>query len=368
MKARWRFLIALVVIAAALLAVNTVVLDGQTRQAAVDVEGAKIVTTSTASLQVLDQPAGGRGREGAPIVLLHCYGCSMRWWDRVGPLLNTGHRVVRVDLLGHGGSGKPGGGYSIDEQASSLAEALNKLGVQGATVVGQSLGGEIATALAERSSELVDRVVLLDSPAQRSDIADPVALRLTHTPVIGEALWRARFGSLLKSQYGRYFAPDFNLESAFENPDQVVADSDAMTYTSYEQTEKASKEFLDGQPLPSRLTGTGVPVLAIFGSEDQLLDVSAASTAFRTIPGATVQILEGVGASPNLEAPADVAERVLRFSGASLVGSGDSGRSAPAAGSGAKPKPMGKGKGKGGGGKGSRSKPAGGRKRGKASG
>ena len=71
------------------------------------------------------------------------------------------HRVVRIDLIGHGGSEKPQSGYEIDSQAAAAAEALNSLGVQGATVVGHSLGGSVATSLAEQASELVDRIVLI---------------------------------------------------------------------------------------------------------------------------------------------------------------------------------------------------------------
>jgi pimeloyl-ACP methyl ester carboxylesterase len=46
---------------------------------------------------------------GAPIVLLHCFACSLHRWDRVVPLLERRHRVVRLDLLGFGGPEKPKG-------------------------------------------------------------------------------------------------------------------------------------------------------------------------------------------------------------------------------------------------------------------
>ena len=257
MKRRWRVLIGLVVVLAALLAINTIVTDSQTRRADPNVEGAKIVHTSVADLQVLDQPAKGGGSEGAPIVLLHCLGCSMRWFDQLAPLLRSGHRVIRIDLIGHGGSGKPKGDYAIGDQAAAIGETLNRLGVEGATVVGHGLGGIVATSLAEQSSELVDRVVLLSVPAERSDSEPPLLARLTRTPVIGEALWRLRIGSIVKNEYGSAFAPGFDLEGAFEDPDQVVADNEAMTYTSYDTSYSAAGDFLDQGPLPGRLTAIG---------------------------------------------------------------------------------------------------------------
>ena len=321
MRRGWKLLLGLLVVLAALLTVNTVVLDSQTKRAAVTVEGAEIVELSGVDLQVLDEPASGAGgeAEGAPIVLLHCYGCSMRWWDQVAPLLTSRHRVIRIDLIGHGGSAKPKGDYAISEQAAAVGEALNGMGVEGATVVGHSLGGVVATALAEQSSELVDRVVLIDAPVEPSSSNLPLASRISRMPVIGEAAWRLRFDSLVKSGYESAFAEGFDLESAFEDPDQVVADNEAMTYTSYDNAVEASDTYLGEQALPSRLTRAAVPVLGIYGAEDQLLDSEQVAADLEAIPGAEVRVMDGIGHSPNLEAPADTAELILRFAGAAPV-------------------------------------------------
>ena len=79
------------------------------------------------------------------------------------PLLAKRHRVIRIDLLGFGGSEKPKSGYSMEEQGRLVALALGKLRVQGAVVVGHSMGFDVATALAAESSELVDRLVDIDA-------------------------------------------------------------------------------------------------------------------------------------------------------------------------------------------------------------
>lgn len=308
--------LALGVALVALLIVNAVVVGNQVKRAAITVEGAEIVETSAVDLQVLDQPAQDAKRQGAPIVLLHCYACSMRWWDALAPLLETRHRVVRIDLSGHGGSAKPKSGYTIDEQANAVAEALNQLGVQGATVIGHSMGGVVAVALAERASQLVDRVAVIGTPPNDETSELPLLARLGRSPLIGEAIWRLRFGAVVKSGYESAFAPDFDFEAAFTDPDQVVDDNEAMTFTSYEEASAGSGDFLSAQSLSSRITGTGVPLLAILGSEDQIVDTPAAAENYETAPGATVRVLEGIGHSPNLEAPADTAELLLRFAGA----------------------------------------------------
>ena len=126
-----RIAVGLLVVLAALLTLNTVGLDNQTEEASVTVEGAAVMELVGGSLQVLDTPPA-TSDQGIPIVLLHCYSCSMRWWDKVAPLLSERHRVIRIDLLGHGGSEKPAEGYEVDGQADLVAEALSELGVEGA--------------------------------------------------------------------------------------------------------------------------------------------------------------------------------------------------------------------------------------------
>lgn len=316
MRRGWKILLGAIVVLIALLAVNAVVVNSQTAPAEINADGAELLELTSVDLQVVDQPAAGTISEGAPIVLLHCYACSLHWWEQVLPLVNEGHRVVRIDLVGFGGSQKPKSGYGIDEQAAAVAEALNRLEVRGAVVVGHSMGGTVATALAERASELVDRVAIIGTPSSHEEASLPFVSRVSRAPVLGPALWRVRTDGLIKRGYESAFAPDFDFEAAFADPDQVVLDNRAMTYTSSSEAPEAADDFTDGEDLASRLTGTGVPVLAILGEEDQIVDTPAAAESYGTVPGAEVTVLEGVGHSPNVEVPADTAELLLRFAGA----------------------------------------------------
>lgn len=316
MRRSLKILLVTGVVLAGLLAVNAVVLDSQTRPAELSAPGAEILELSSVQLQVADQPATGPGPEGAPVVLLHCFGCSSRWWDEIAPALNEQHRVIRIDLIGHGGSAKPASGYEITAQAAAVAEALNELGVSRATVVGHSMGGSVATALAEGSSELVDRAVIIGSASSPGGSELPALDGLVRTPVLGQALWRVRLDPLIESGYESAFAPGFDFQAAFEDPDQVVADNRAMTYRSYSGASEASGDFISEQPLASRLTATGVPLLVILGAEDQIVDTQQAESDYAAVPGATVETLDGVGHSPNLEAPAETAAAILSFAGA----------------------------------------------------
>lgn len=314
MRRGWKILLALLVLAIALLIVNASVTGSETRGAEVTAEDGEILELSSVDLQVVDSPATGSGPEKAPLVLLHCYGCSLHWWDEFVPLVNSDRRVVRFDLIGFGGSEKPGSGYSMEDQARAVAEGLNRLGIEGAVVVGHSMGGVVAAALAENSSELVDRVAVIGTASDIGDDASlPLTARVTYAPLLGEAIWRAQPSSLVRKSYESAFAPGFDYESAFENPDQVVLDAEAMTYTSYKQSSSESRDFTDARPLASRFTSAAVPLLAILGSEDQIVETEPTAEAYATVPGARVEVLEGVGHSAQLEAPERTARLIENF-------------------------------------------------------
>jgi pimeloyl-ACP methyl ester carboxylesterase len=295
-----------------LLLLNALVASNTTKSAYVRDDGGRLVDTSGGTLQLLDQG----NRQGSPIVLIHCYTCSMKWWDHLAPLLEPNHRVIRVDLLGHGGSDKPGAGYSIDDQASAVAEALAKLGIVDATVVGHSLGGSIATALAQQSPQLASRVVIIDQAPEDGFENEPLSQHLSYWPVIGQAVDRLvqiAPKSLVRDQYDQAFAPGYNVSSGFDNPDQPVDDLRAMTYTAYKDTADAEQDFVDEQPLDQRLTAAHVPLLAIFGADDQIYDPQAAIARYAKVPGAQTHLIPGAGHSPNVEKPDAVAALILAF-------------------------------------------------------
>jgi pimeloyl-ACP methyl ester carboxylesterase len=296
-----------------LLVLNAIALSNQTEDAHVNVEGAELIETSNGTLQVLDEG----DPQGSPIVLIHGYSASMNWFEKLAPLLAENHRVIRVDLLGHGGSEKPSAGYEIADQANAVAEALAQLDVSNATVVGHSLGGSVATALAEQSRDLATKVVILDQAPDDSYGSLSFTAKLGYVPVIGQAVQRmADIGpdSVVRDQYKQAFAPGFNMACGFENPDQVVDDLRAMTYTAYVDVADGETDYSDARSLSDRLSAMDVPLLVIFGAEDQIVDSPEESIQpYRDIPRAQTELLEGVGHSPNVEAPERTAALIEAF-------------------------------------------------------
>ena len=123
MRRRWIIGIGVALALLVLLAINAVLVDGETESASVTVPGGRILDLPDGEMQVRERGP----RSGSPIVLIHCFSGAMDWWDGMLPMLDRKHRVIAVDLLGHGGSEKPGSGYTPPNQAQVVSEALERL-------------------------------------------------------------------------------------------------------------------------------------------------------------------------------------------------------------------------------------------------
>lgn len=303
MRRGWKIAIGVLVLLGVLIGVNALVTDAETKSAEVTEPGGRIVKLPGGDLEVVER--GPRNAE--PIVLVHCFTCAINWWDGLLPILARDHRVVAVDLLGHGGSEKPSSGYAIENQADLVAGVLARLGVRDAEVVGHSLGGPVSIALAEQSPQLVDRLVIVDSIPDTSYGDVGLIGELPFKPVIGQTLWRVKPDFSIEDGLEIAFAPGFPV------PDAFVEDVKRMTYGAYDGSHDGFEEYTGEEPLPQRAAATGKPVLAIMGAEEQIADdPQAALDAYRAA-GAETKLIAGAGHSPNVETPAQLAALILSF-------------------------------------------------------
>ncbi len=309
MRRGWRIAIGAVSLVVVLIALNALVVEGETEPAEVTVPGGRILHLPGGDMQVVEHGP----KDGSPIVLLHCFTCAIDWWDAMTPRLERDHRVVALDLRGYGGSEMPDSGYTMEDQASFVAEALRQLGVRDATVVGHSLGGTVATALNGSFPRLVGRLVIIGQAPDESYASGglPLSARLSFLPVLGPALWQVTPDFAIEDGLGAAFAPGYDV------PDRFVEDFKRMTYTSYSSgTEEG--DYTDAAPLDRRIAQTGTPLLAIFGDEEQIYEAKEALVAYAALPGAQTELIAGAGHSPNVEKPAETAALVLDFARAGL--------------------------------------------------
>ncbi|MFF4338977.1 alpha/beta fold hydrolase [Kitasatospora sp. NPDC001540] len=250
-------------------------------------------------------------REAPPLLLVHGSGAAGSSWGPVVPALAERHRVIRIDLPGHGQS-PPAPSYDVPGQAARLAAVLDELGVRAVTAAGHSSGGYVATALAERRPDLVGSLALISSgPSPDALLPQPLLLRALLGPPLGPLLWRARSDAVLRRGVTSV------CHRPVDVPDELVADVRGIGYPAFRAVLRQNGAYIAERSLPARLTALDLPVLALFGAADPRWDPASAHQ-YATVPNARVEQLPGVGHFPMLEAPEATAESLLRFAAARL--------------------------------------------------
>ncbi|MFG0320673.1 MAG: alpha/beta fold hydrolase [Planctomycetota bacterium JB042] len=101
---------------------------------------------------------------GAPtVVLLHGWSCDRTYWREQVDDLARAHRVIAVDLAGHGESGANRTDWTFEGLADDVIAVLEEEDVDDAVVVGHSMGGPIALLVAQRAPERVDGIVAVEA-------------------------------------------------------------------------------------------------------------------------------------------------------------------------------------------------------------
>lgn len=246
--------------------------------------------------------------DGQPVLLLHGFCGSNTWFDRVTAELFDTFRVVRLDLLGHGGTG----GHAADAplQAEVAEGVLDLLGVtSGVTVVGHSFGADVAVELAERS-RAVDRTVIVTQAPDYSDAVLPRAGVLMTTPVVRTALHRVgKLGTLGLDGFLRVHPPK-DPATRILAP-QALADFRALDTAMFGVVLDQRRARLDRRPLDEQLRDTGKPALVMLGGNDHFYGDRSAPR-YRAA-GARVEIVPDGGHSLQIERPELVALLIREF-------------------------------------------------------
>ena len=114
-----------------------------------------------------------RRRHDPPFLLVHGWTCHLGQWSLLARALRRRHRVVAVDLRGHGRSDAPPGDYTMESFADDLTWLIRRLRLPRPVVVGHSMGGVIALRLAADHPRALRAIVMLDAPVH----PDPPAQR-----------------------------------------------------------------------------------------------------------------------------------------------------------------------------------------------
>ena len=259
----------------------------------------KFIMAGDTALHICDSEAGEN-----VVVLLHGYLENMLVWDNFVPLLYKDVRVITLDIPGHGISEVKGELHSMDFLADTIAAALEKLGVERATIVGHSMGGYVALAFAERHPDRTESLVLLHS----TPYADSEEKRKN----------RQREISIIKSgkkELLAHTAPEAGF--AAENRNRFRTEIEDLQQTVYLTEDAGIIALLNGmierKAQSEMLHALNKPILFIFGRKDGYIVPEVAEKMVAEHPEAEVVWLEKSGHMGFIEEAATCATALLQF-------------------------------------------------------
>ncbi len=249
--------------------------------------------------------------DGPALLMLHGFGASTAWFDQVVARLPE-CRIIRVDLLGHGGSARPTSGYDPDSQGRLYARLLSELDLNDVTVVGHSMGSLFGVATAEHSTRIA-RLVLIGEGPDTSTGTLPPGEWVLHTPWIGPMVQHHGPTFVTNRVVRRAFAPGFDTATAFADPSQGLDDARSLNHPAFTQSMRRRQAWTRRLGLDARLDNLALPALVIFGREDRFYNVGASLARYRAVRTITTTVLEHVGHTPMIEAPDRVADLIRGF-------------------------------------------------------
>src|SRR3954451_23041334 len=253
--------------------------------------------------------------DGPGIVLLHGWSDSADTWRPLLAQLGArGRRAIAVDLPGFGAATRLHDGAvlpQLDAFAADLVESWAEK--EPVVVAGTSLGGCVALRLAEHPGNLrlVGVVPVapdgLELPSWFDPIEeDPIVRRLLSmpVPVPGELVRRGQAKAARKLAFSHPSESQRAVVEAFGRDGETRADVAALL----ESGRKLAPELLNA---PFDLVGIRCPVLLVWGAYDRMLPHSDARMALDALPTTQVELIEGCGHHPQLEATRRLADLLL---------------------------------------------------------
>ena len=186
---------------------------------------------------------------GNPLILLHGWLGSWRYWMPTMEELSEQHRTYALDLWGFGDSDKSTDRHGVEKYVDLLKDFMNQLGVAPAALVGHSLGAIVAVKFAIANPDQATRLMLVSLPVQ------------------GKAISQRLFTLGSTSRLGRLLGGRWPV-----NHEEVMAEAEKASEGAIALTVQACAEL----DLRESLSQIRVPLLAVYGEKDNLIDPTQA--------------------------------------------------------------------------------------------
>lgn len=257
---------------------------------------AQFIQSGTARLQYFEH---GHGRE--TLVLVHGYQTSGRIWKLIQEALDPAqYHTIAISNRGAGDSdhGQAEADYTVQAFARDLWHAVSALGVRDFTLVGHSMGGATVTQFALEHAHVLKSLVLLNS-----------------APLNGRPL-AADWETQIRQQFAQGVAPQVNLGTqAATLPADFIKALQADVARNPLERALAGRRSMSQLRLREQLSRLSLPVLVIGGDLDTTVGVENILADYLALPPDRrfLHVYHGVGHSPNVEVPQELAALLSAF-------------------------------------------------------
>ncbi len=219
------------------------------------------------------------GGEGTPLLLIHGLGArSEDWTPEMPAYAKNGFRVYAIDLLGCGRTDRPDIAYTLGEQVELIRGFLTSVQLEKTDVVGWSLGGWVALEFALRHPERVNRLVAMDSAGLKfkTDLS-PEILEPNTVPQLEQ------LEAVLMAHH--YYIPGFVQRDLL----RTMKSNRTVVHRTLESLLREEGDF------STRLSQLQMPVLLVWGQQDELIPPGAGMQMHGAIPQSVLELYAGCG-------------------------------------------------------------------------
>jgi len=247
---------------------------------------------------------------GAPVLCLHGWGIhSYLWRKNIPALVAAGHRVLAIDLPGHGRSSLPApGDCTLEALTAHVLACLDALGLPRVAVLAQSMGGRIALELARRAPERIAALVLFGSVGLgEAPALTPLASRLPRPQTLPTAVFLRRWmvDVAKRFAYGtRGTFTDDDVEAywqAAQRPGVIAALWQTLAEFDWRVLDAATLRVIT------------VPTLVVFGTVDRTIRPVGLEARVAAMPAGTLVWVQGAGHVACEEVPEEVNPLLVEF-------------------------------------------------------
>jgi pimeloyl-ACP methyl ester carboxylesterase len=252
--------------------------------------------------------------DGPPVVLVHGLGGQWQNWLENIPRLAQERRVIALDLPGFGLSEMPPDRIAISGYGKTVDALIEHLGLERADVVGNSMGGFVASEVAIQFPQRVERLALVSAAGISSaSVSRAPALTVGRIATVVTAYTAARHQAIARRPVTRHFALAF----VARHPSKLRADlvwegfMKGAGKPGFNDALRACLEY----DFRDRLPDIRSPTLIVWGENDSVIPCKDAAEFERLIPDSRKVVMEDTGHVPMAERPAVFNHLLLDFLG-----------------------------------------------------